>query len=649
MQLNPIELVLSNSNIAEQNNSHTSGSFEPITQEALSVIKRKLIHSAIQHKEGLYWETMGLDANGDVKWESSESMYCGVGGIAWFFLNYHRCFADQEALDMARKAVSWCSWYIRQEKPYSSAFISGRLSLALLFIELNKVLPDKQLEADAILVVQQCTQGPLSNPPIDDFINGTSGKLQALMMLYQELPKPEIVSQIKKYAWQLIDNAWVTKHGIYWDRSGQQICGLCGFSHGVSGFAHVFEQLATFFNEPAWLFVMKQAFAYEDHYFQKTVGNWPDLRRGAYTADELEKHKHEFKQNNKDFFERFNDMNAWCHGAAGIGLARLHAWKNTGIEGLKKSGLRAVRKTVETELTDPSRRYNFTLCHGGGGNSDLFIEAYHTFNKNNYLNHARKVADAAMESFEKQGYYTSGYNQASGVEDTSLFMGLAGVGYFYLRTLFPNRVPSVLLPRIKNNTGVQISSGQVNPGEIKKRLLARYYPKTVTLLPLNFFDAIGDKLISDFTAAVRKFLVSHPNRALKSVFTYESRLMNFDLKAPSHSWLSVKRTLQAMQEEVKIDLDVYYQLDEDTLLIKFQGDFQVVTRNSAGNHVESIPNFAFGILEQLKKPKLVPELVHEVCLLFGELNEEEQAEVKAAVINQLSEALRSGLVTAVGG
>ncbi|MEQ8538204.1 MAG: lanthionine synthetase LanC family protein [Coleofasciculus sp. D1-CHI-01] len=52
--------------------------------------------------------------------------------------------------------------------------------------------------------------------------------------------------------------------------------------------------------------------AYERSLFSPGVGNWPDLREFETTV----------RSGNPG---RVNYMTAWCHGATGIGLARLRS------------------------------------------------------------------------------------------------------------------------------------------------------------------------------------------------------------------------------------------------------------------------------------------------------------------------------------
>lgn len=83
---------------------------------------------------------------------------------------------------------------------------------------------------------------------------------------------------------------------------------LTGMSHGASGIGLALLRAGAASGEPEWVAAGARAFAYEAQLLDEAAGNWPDLREppAGDTA-------------------RVEPMVAWCHGAPGIGLARLEA------------------------------------------------------------------------------------------------------------------------------------------------------------------------------------------------------------------------------------------------------------------------------------------------------------------------------------
>ncbi|MGH7599051.1 MAG: lanthionine synthetase LanC family protein [bacterium] len=131
-------------------------------------------------------------------------------------------------------------------------------------------------------------------------------------------------------------------------------------------------------------------------------------------------------------------MNAWCHGAPGIGLSRLRAFELLKKEEYADAARVAIQTTLEAESKlknncEEVAARSYTLCHGSGGNAELFLEAYKIFGNEKYLLLAEKVALQTLAHGKMNHGYISGYGRAGTQKDLSLFMGKAGVGYFYLR------------------------------------------------------------------------------------------------------------------------------------------------------------------------------------------------------------------------
>ncbi len=127
----------------------------------------------------------------------------------------------------------------------------------------------------------------------------------------------------------------------------------------------------------------------------------------------------------------------WCHGAPGIGFSRLRAWQILGDEIFREEASAAIR-TTSRALSD-TREGNFSLCHGRAGNADLLLYA-----GPEYSSPARRVGEMGIEMYENERVpWPCG---APGGEETpDLMLGLAGIGYFYLRLHDPLQTPSVLM------------------------------------------------------------------------------------------------------------------------------------------------------------------------------------------------------------
>ncbi len=130
-------------------------------------------------------------------------------------------------------------------------------------------------------------------------------------------------------------------------------------------------------------------------------------------------------------------MTAWCHGAPGIGLARLRC-----LQHLDDAAIRAEINTALQTTLDQGFGHNHSLCHGDLGNLELLLQASLTLDDPQWKTQVDRLAAIILESIDKHGWLCG---VPLGVETPGLMTGLAGIGYGLLRLAAPERVPSVLV------------------------------------------------------------------------------------------------------------------------------------------------------------------------------------------------------------
>ena len=129
-------------------------------------------------------------------------------------------------------------------------------------------------------------------------------------------------------------------------------------------------------------------------------------------------------------------MTAWCHGAAGIGLARLACLRHLD-DPLIRGEIDVALRTTRAE----GFGWSHTLCHGDLGNLELLAEAGRTLADPYWRGEAERVGSALLETTRRHGRICA---NPVGVESPGLMTGLAGVGYGFLRLAGPARVPCLL-------------------------------------------------------------------------------------------------------------------------------------------------------------------------------------------------------------
>lgn len=203
-----------------------------------------------------------------------------------------------------------------------------------------------------------------------------------------------------------------------------------GFSHGTAGIALSLLQLAAGSGDDRFRRAALSALDYDRSLFVPELNNWADLRvftsrpGGAEPGD------------GPPAEPAPKSMVAWCHGAPGIGLARLAA-----LDQLADMA----RDEIDIALNATMRfgfAMNHSLCHGALGNLELLLTAAQLLGRRGDHDALERATALVVASIEANGAVTG---VPLGVETPGFMTGLAGMGYELLRLAEPDKVPSALL------------------------------------------------------------------------------------------------------------------------------------------------------------------------------------------------------------
>gem|GEM_PF-2063570 len=244
-----------------------------------------------------------------------------------------------------------------------------------------------------------------------DFLDGVAGLIVALnKSIHQTATQPLLIQSY----------AWLQHHydaNLHWWPDKYFPTPILGLSHGYSGYALAYGIIAKKLNVPTALAFAKQLLAYEDQHFDPKTQSWPDRRQAL---------------NNQN---HPNTVDAWCHGAAGITLARVSLYElNQDI-----SLLHLVEKALPTLLRSANSP-NPSYCHGNAGRLEAIYVAKTHFpgliNETRWQNLAKDYVTNAA----------SALNSLPGELIAPGFMlGSSGVIYQLLRLLFPRQIPCVII------------------------------------------------------------------------------------------------------------------------------------------------------------------------------------------------------------
>lgn len=477
-----------------------------ILNEAIK-IGDELLLSAKENIYGeIYWETWTTDSDKELddpqyfKFEINESIYNGISGITIFLIELYRQTKIERYLCAAQDAANWLSRHCKDNATNFYSFYSGRMGVVYVFTRLFEVT-QRQRYLDLALSIAKKSAVFIQQPfVINDLLNGAAGTLLGLIHLHKISQEIWVLDEIRLFIEHLIKNALYSHAGVYWDYSEQNIRGLCGFSHGASGIGFVLGEAGRYLNNPGLFILLKQATLYETNFYNSKVGNWPDFRCGIWDKKSLEEHKYAISENDISFFTSERYMTAWCHGAPGIGLSRLRAYELLHEKKFLNDAQNAITTVIKSLPDDSKTLHNkrlpsYTLCHGLGGNSELLLEGYRILNDKNLLDLAFSVAQKSIYSKKEYGYYLSGFHTNAGSKEShSLFMGNAGIGYFYLRCLDPLSTPSILMPYIKS---LDLKLTKQFSG-FSQENLSRTLVKTVFPITMTLMDNLIGRCVSNF-------------------------------------------------------------------------------------------------------------------------------------------------------
>jgi hypothetical protein len=630
-------------------------------QESIK-IGDQLIATAKSSTDGIYWETASKDTETDsIVWEKSEGIYSGVSGIALFLIELFKQTKEKKYLDTANKAMQWVDWYCKKNPTNNYALFTGRLGVSFVYLRFFEITNDRSYLEKALFIAKNSFVFLDSQYAVNDLINGFSGTLLGLLHLYAVTNEQLLLEYLYKYIQRLLKNARYGKEGLYWDISKNEIHPLCGFSHGSSGIGFVFLELGHYFRNPAYYYVAEQAFAYENSYFDHKTSNWPDFRINMYTQEQINKLEKRYQKGDITELIKFSDMNSWCHGAAGIGLSRLRALHLLKNEIYRQDIQKAYTKTVGTNLS------SFTLCHGNGGIAEFFIENYLSLHNIDALKTAQKIAHQAMKGKKINEKYLSGlyYDSHAYAEDPSLFNGIAGIGYFFLRVANPKDVSSILALKVNVIERQNGGNTDISLPALKQLFIAYIFPQTIERIReasprlLDVYlqkNADNSNEVKDFIMFVKKILKTLPRKEkymLKNVFAYELTKRKLQEKDISSGLLYIKQQVNEKNAKKLLTLTKKTLVNEKLhlaseirflTLTKKDKQFFLLKRTAFGIEELEISQFCYVVLYAFNTGETIADVLESIYALYKPETQERKKIIEKKVIDQINEAVRYGIL-----
>jgi len=405
-------------------------------------IGQRLSEDAIWHDGRCTWTGDDVDYVND-EWKVIHQtvdayLYSGNAGIARFLILCWQASDDDRLRETAMGAIRQ-SLHFPEQHPGEKlplGLYDGLTGVALVATDIGHQLQEHEfIEGAQQLTEEICRRIDAGEiPETIDLVSGIAGILTGLVQLAKTTGNPSLYNTCHILSEQLLAQALHTDYGWYWAETAQQDshAGLCGLGHGAAGIAHALIEYSQMTGDEDCLSAARQAMRYERSWFHPWESNWPDNR------DTDEKGEHVSDQ------ELVYPV-YWCHGAAGVGLSRLRAYQLTGDKNdLAEAGsaIQVATRHAKQLIKEAKRTRrlsadtNLSVCHGLGSIIDLFVYAHQVLGRDEFLQRARDIGTFCIRiSTGKREYWRCGIHD--GGETPGLMLGLAGIGYNFLRLQHP--------------------------------------------------------------------------------------------------------------------------------------------------------------------------------------------------------------------
>jgi len=355
-------------------------------------------------------------------------LHSGNSGIALFLASAYKLTGKPKYKDISLAALHQVRLAAKQDKKTKN-LMSERMSLGAAIglgsmiyalTRISQLIQDPELLEYAKLIANFITPARIEQDTKIDIMDGAAGALLGLLALYEATQEQEVLEKARYCGDHLLKMRKAAKGGeLVWATANNRL--LTGFSHGAAGIAYALFRLYQASGQQDYYNAAADGVAFETRLYNARVKNWPDLLRS--TESEIAYGK------------------TWCHGAPGIGLARLG--------GMPVFDNTQVRQDIQDALETTSGLFNNgldTLCCGNAGRWDLLLKAGTSLQETHWIDQAREEAYRTIQQRTMKGYFQLPYGMGDRGEifQVGFFHGLSGIGYQLLRAIDPD-LPSVLL------------------------------------------------------------------------------------------------------------------------------------------------------------------------------------------------------------
>ncbi|MEO0827307.1 MAG: type 2 lanthipeptide synthetase LanM family protein [Cyanobacteria bacterium J06642_9] len=382
--------------------------------QAARAISSELEARALQDADGsLNWIGMGYvpQANRFQLQVLNDSLYDGRCGVALFLAALYQVTQESHFRDLSwrvlqplRQRLQTMDAVSRQRfaRLMGLGGAAGVGSILYGFVKVSQFLKDETLLSDAELFAGEITTDLIAADQTLDIMGGAAGGILGLLALYDATGKVTLSDRAIACGQHLLTHQIELEAGTRaWKTFADKP--LTGFSHGAAGIAYALLKLYAVTDDVRYRESALEGITYENSLFSYSEANWPDLRSSR-----------------PDGSFAFSDQ--WCHGATGIGLARLGS-----LDSLKTIAIEQdIQIALQAAQTKGLKAIDH-LCCGNLGIAEVLWVGAKRYNRPDWEKAALQKATAVVTRAQQAGNYQLFGNLLNSVFNPGLFQGTAGI------------------------------------------------------------------------------------------------------------------------------------------------------------------------------------------------------------------------------
>lgn len=346
----------------------------------------------------------------------------GISGIAFFLAALARQTGIASYGRVATAALRPLKRLLREEGQRLAQEMGlgaglGLSSVVYALTRVSRFLDEPGLLDDAHIAARLITFERIANDHLPDVFVGVAGALLGLVTLYETSPTQEVLDRAVACGEHLLRTRTPGRTGV---RAWKTIGGAqtTGFAHGAAGIIYALLRLYAVTEDTALLDAAREGLLYEDLTLDQSAGNWTE------TTDS----------------DRSTFGDSWCHGAPGIGLARLGTLAALNTASVRRDIEIALQTTQQIGVSGLDH-----LCCGTCGRAELLLTAAQRLERPELTTQATHWIEQISTRAAQRGGFILDPSHPRWTPHPELFQGTSGIGYTLLRQANPDMLPSILL------------------------------------------------------------------------------------------------------------------------------------------------------------------------------------------------------------